>query len=106
MDIHLISQEAAVVPPPYVALAIRPNPGFWEFVKVNSNDLSVDGIAMEDYLNFREMIVDETWYICIMFWLWFSLIYIQLLIILKFFMASDEMHWRLTSGRWTLICPT
>ncbi|XP_024973254.1 sucrose synthase 6-like [Cynara cardunculus var. scolymus] len=54
------TQEAAIVPP-YVAFAIRPNPGFWEFVKVNSNDLSVDGITAIDYLKFKEAIVDETW---------------------------------------------
>ncbi|KAI3808311.1 hypothetical protein L1987_24260 [Smallanthus sonchifolius] len=54
------TQEAAVVPP-YVAFAIRPNPGFWEFVKVNCNDLSVDGITSTDYLKFKEMITDETW---------------------------------------------
>ncbi|XP_076954165.1 sucrose synthase 7-like [Bidens hawaiensis] len=54
------TQEAAVVPP-YVAFAIRPNPGFWEFVKVNSNDLSVEGITATDYLKFKETIVDETW---------------------------------------------
>nr|XP_043631355.1 sucrose synthase 7-like [Erigeron canadensis] len=54
------TQEAAVVPP-YVAFAIRPNPGFWEFVKVNSNDLSVDGITVTEYLKFKETIVDEAW---------------------------------------------
>lgn len=54
------TQEAAVVPP-YVAFAIRPNPGFWEFVKVNSNDLSVEGITATEYLKFKELIVDETW---------------------------------------------
>lgn len=54
------TQEAAIVPP-YVAFAIRPNPGFWEFVKVNSNDLSVEGITATDYLKFKESIVDETW---------------------------------------------
>ncbi|KAI3794400.1 hypothetical protein L1987_37031 [Smallanthus sonchifolius] len=54
------TQEAAVVPP-FVAFAIRPDPGFWEFVKVNSNDLSVEGISSTDYLKFKETIVDETW---------------------------------------------
>nr|GEU31987.1 sucrose synthase 7-like [Tanacetum cinerariifolium] len=54
------TQEAAIVPP-YVAFAIRPNPGFWEYVKINSNDLSVDGITATDYLKFKETIVDETW---------------------------------------------
>ncbi|KAL4577836.1 hypothetical protein LXL04_013950 [Taraxacum kok-saghyz] len=54
------TQEAAIVPP-FVAFAIRPNPGFWEFVKVNSNTLAVEGITATDYLKFKESIVDETW---------------------------------------------
>lgn len=54
------TQEAAVVPP-HVAFAIRPNPGFWEFVKVSSIDLSVEGITATDYLKFKEMIIDENW---------------------------------------------
>lgn len=57
-----ILQEAAIVPP-YVALAVRPNPGFWEFVKVNADDLSVDSITSVDYLKFKEMIFDENWYV-------------------------------------------
>lgn len=56
------TQEAAVVPP-HVALAVRPNPGFWEFVKVDSGDLSVDEINVTDYLKFKEMIFDENWYV-------------------------------------------
>lgn len=55
-----ILQEAAVVPP-YVAFSVRPNPGFWEFVKVNANDLSVEGISVTDYLKYKETIVDEKW---------------------------------------------
>ncbi|XP_047310859.1 sucrose synthase 6-like [Impatiens glandulifera] len=55
------TQEAAVVPP-LIAFAVRPNPGFWEFVKVNSNDLnSVEGITATEYLKIKEMIVDENW---------------------------------------------
>lgn len=54
-------QEAVVIPP-QVAFAIRPNPGFWEFVKVNSHDLSVDAITVTDYLKFKEMVYDEKWY--------------------------------------------
>lgn len=64
--LYHVSQEAAVIPP-YVAFAIRPNPGFWEFVKVNANDLSVDGITATDYLKFKETIVDENWYINLVF---------------------------------------
>ncbi|KAF8378861.1 hypothetical protein HHK36_030210 [Tetracentron sinense] len=54
------TQEASVVPP-YVAFAVRSNPGFWEFVKVNSDDLAVDGITASEYLKFKEMIYDEKW---------------------------------------------
>ncbi|XP_027357337.1 sucrose synthase 7-like [Abrus precatorius] len=54
------TQEAAVVPP-YVAFAVRPNPGFWEFVKVNADDLQVEGIEVVEYLKYKEMIFDEKW---------------------------------------------
>ncbi|KAJ4713602.1 Sucrose synthase [Melia azedarach] len=54
------TQEAAIVPP-YVALAVRPNPGFWEYVKVNADDLSVEGINVLEYLRFKETIFDENW---------------------------------------------
>ncbi|KAJ6677209.1 hypothetical protein OIU85_010389 [Salix viminalis] len=54
------TQEAAVVPP-FVAFAVRPNPGFWEYVKVNADDLRVDGISISEYLQFKEMIFDEKW---------------------------------------------
>ncbi|KAG2667855.1 hypothetical protein I3760_15G133600 [Carya illinoinensis] len=54
------TKEVAVVPP-YVAFAVRPSPGFWEFVIVNSEDLSVDGITAPEYLKFKEMIFDENW---------------------------------------------
>lgn len=53
-------QEAAVVPP-CVAFAIRPSPGFWEYVKVSANDLSVEGITPTDYLKYKEMTIDEAW---------------------------------------------
>ncbi|KAG5247250.1 sucrose synthase [Salix suchowensis] len=59
-DIWFSIQEAAVNPP-HVAFSIRPSPGFWEFVKVNSADLSVEGITATDYLKFKEMIYDDNW---------------------------------------------
>ncbi|GMH13223.1 hypothetical protein Nepgr_015064 [Nepenthes gracilis] len=54
------TQEAAVVPP-HVAFAIRPSPGYWEYVKVNANDLTVESISASDYLIFKESIFDENW---------------------------------------------
>lgn len=58
---HLKTMQEAAVVPPYVAFAVRPNPGFWEFVKVNAEDLSVDSITTSEYLKFKEMIFDENW---------------------------------------------
>lgn len=55
-------QEAAVTPP-YVALAVRRNPGLWEFFKVNADDLAVDAINAKDYLKIKEMIYDENWWV-------------------------------------------
>ncbi|KAL2333208.1 hypothetical protein Fmac_014421 [Flemingia macrophylla] len=54
------TQEAAV-DPPYVAFAARPNPGVWEFVRVSSEDLSVEPITSTDYLKFKESVYDEEW---------------------------------------------
>ena len=47
--------------PPFVALAARPNPGFWEYVKVNAGDLTVDEITATDYLKLKETVFDESW---------------------------------------------
>lgn len=55
--------QEAIVLPPYVAFAIRPNPGFWEYVKVSADDLSVEGITIADFLKCKEMIYDEKWYV-------------------------------------------
>ncbi|KAG4966513.1 hypothetical protein JHK84_041093 [Glycine max] len=57
----LSSTQEAVVDPPYVAFAIRPYPGVWEFVKVSSEDLSVEAITPTDYLKFKERVHDEKW---------------------------------------------
>lgn len=53
-------QEAAVVPP-NIALAVRPSPGFWEFVTVNATSLEVGDLTASEYLKFKEAIFDENW---------------------------------------------
>ncbi|XP_020241227.1 sucrose synthase 7-like isoform X2 [Asparagus officinalis] len=57
----ICSTQEAVALPPFVAFAVRPHPGIWEYVKVNSIDLSVEGITASDYLKFKETIYDEKW---------------------------------------------
>lgn len=54
--------QEAVVLPPIIALAVRPYPGIWEFVRANSDDLSVEDITMSDYLKYKESVYDERWY--------------------------------------------
>lgn len=54
-------QEAVVIPP-FVALAVRPHPGIWEFVRANSDDLSVNDITMSEYLKYKESLYDSKWY--------------------------------------------
>ncbi|XP_072995765.1 sucrose synthase 7-like [Typha latifolia] len=53
--------QEAVVLPPFVAFAVRPHPGIWEYVKVHSEDLSVEGITTSEYLKFKESVYDEQW---------------------------------------------
>lgn len=55
-------QEGAVIPP-YVALAVRPNPGICEYVKVNAGDLEVEVTTTKEYLKLKEAVFDENWYV-------------------------------------------
>lgn len=45
--------------PPFVAIAVRPRPGVWEFVRVNVFELSVEELTVSEYLSFKEDLVDE-----------------------------------------------
>ncbi|KAM7275107.1 hypothetical protein ACFE04_016973 [Oxalis oulophora] len=56
-DILKSAQEAIVIPP-FVAIAIRPRPGVWEYVRVNVHELSVDQLTVSEYLSFKEQLVD------------------------------------------------
>ena len=54
----VILQEAIVIPP-WVALAIRPRPGVWEYVRVNVSELAVEELRVPEYLQFKEQLVEE-----------------------------------------------
>jgi len=53
--------------PPWVALAIRPRPGVWEYVRLNVNELRVEELTVPEYLQFKEQLVEEEWGILISF---------------------------------------
>lgn len=50
--------QEAIVLPPYVAIAVRPRPGVWEYVRVNVYELSVEELTVSEYLCFKEELVD------------------------------------------------
>ncbi|WRX11376.1 Sucrose synthase - like 1 [Theobroma cacao] len=54
----LKSAQEAIVLPPYVAIAVRPRPGVWEFVRVNVHELSVEQLSVSEYLRFKEALAD------------------------------------------------
>ncbi|KAK6941031.1 Glycosyl transferase, family 1 [Dillenia turbinata] len=54
----LKSAQEAIVLPPFVAIAIRPRPGVWEYVRVNVYELSVEQLTVSEYLSFKEELVD------------------------------------------------
>ncbi|KAJ9171788.1 hypothetical protein P3X46_015103 [Hevea brasiliensis] len=54
----LKSAQEAIVLPPFVAIAIRPRPGVWEYVRVNVFELSVEQLSVSEYLQFKEELVD------------------------------------------------
>ncbi|WOL06669.1 hypothetical protein Cni_G15403 [Canna indica] len=54
----LRSAQEAIVLPPFVAIAVRPRPGVWEYVRVNVHELSVEQLSVSEYLQFKEELVD------------------------------------------------
>jgi sucrose synthase len=55
--LFILLQEAIVLPP-FVAIAVRPRPGVWEYVRVNVYELSVEQLSISEYLRFKEELVD------------------------------------------------
>nr|AIJ28962.1 sucrose synthase [Manihot esculenta] len=54
----LRSAQEAIVLPPWVALAVRPRPGVWEYIRVNVHALVVEELRVAEYLHFKEELVD------------------------------------------------
>ncbi|KAE9621511.1 putative sucrose synthase [Lupinus albus] len=50
--------QEAVVLPPFVALAIRPRAGVWEYLQVDVHSVVVDDLCAAQYLKFKEELVD------------------------------------------------
>jgi len=50
------STHEAVVLPPHVNLAVRTNPGIWEYIKIHSADLTAEQITPSQYLKCKEIL--------------------------------------------------
>uniref|UniRef100_A0A803M9F6 Sucrose synthase n=1 Tax=Chenopodium quinoa TaxID=63459 RepID=A0A803M9F6_CHEQI len=55
----LRSAQEAIVVPPFVAIALRPRPGVWEYVRVNVYELNVEQLTVSEYLHFKEELEDR-----------------------------------------------
>lgn len=55
--------QEAIVCPPWVALAVRPRPGVWEYIRVNVNDMIMEGLSVPEYLRFKEELVDGRYFL-------------------------------------------
>ncbi|XP_058723163.1 sucrose synthase-like [Vicia villosa] len=54
----LRSTQEAIVLAPFVALAVRPRPGVWEYLRVDVHRLIVDELSAAEYLKFKEELVE------------------------------------------------
>ncbi|KAK9274830.1 hypothetical protein L1049_022082 [Liquidambar formosana] len=54
----LKSTQEAIVLAPWVALAVRPRPGVWDYIRVNVNALVVEVLTPSEYLHFKEELVN------------------------------------------------
>ncbi|OVA13007.1 Sucrose synthase [Macleaya cordata] len=54
----LRSTQEAIILPPWIALAVRPRPGVWEYIRVNVNALVTEELTASEYLQFKEKLVN------------------------------------------------
>ncbi|KAL3727281.1 hypothetical protein ACJRO7_032075 [Eucalyptus globulus] len=54
----LVCISEAIVLPPWIALAVRPRPGVWEYIRVNIHALVVEELQVLEFLHFKEELVD------------------------------------------------
>ncbi|GAB4853689.1 SAGA histone acetylase and TREX-2 complexes component [Ancistrocladus abbreviatus] len=56
----LRSTQEAIVLSPWVAFAVRPRPGVWEYIRVNTSALMVEELSAAEFLHMKEELVDGT----------------------------------------------
>ncbi|KAM7274916.1 hypothetical protein ACFE04_016782 [Oxalis oulophora] len=58
LEVVLGAAQEALVSHPWVALAVRPGPGVWEYLRVNISSLDIEDMSVPDYLRLKEELVD------------------------------------------------
>ena len=46
--------------PRRVGFAVRPRPGIWEYVRINVEELTLEELAVSEYLGFKEQLANGT----------------------------------------------
>ncbi|KAK4761701.1 hypothetical protein SAY87_029585 [Trapa incisa] len=54
----LKASQEAIISPPWIALAVRPRPGVWEYIRVNVHALVLEQMQVAQYLRFKEELVE------------------------------------------------
>ena len=44
---------------PWVAFAVRPKPGLWEYVRINVDELLIEHLSTAEYLELKERLALE-----------------------------------------------
>ena len=52
--------QEAIVLPPWMGFAVRPQPGIWEYVRINVEELMLEELTVSEYLGYKELLANGT----------------------------------------------
>lgn len=61
--LHHFCDAGAMVLPPWVGFAVRPRPGIWEYLRINTEELTLEEMSVSEYLGFKEQLANGTEYV-------------------------------------------
>ncbi|KAG0568303.1 hypothetical protein KC19_6G010800 [Ceratodon purpureus] len=56
----LLNCQEAIVLPPWMGFAVRPQPGIWEYVRINVEELMLEELTVSEYLGYKELLANGT----------------------------------------------
>lgn len=54
------STQEAIIVPPWLALAMRPRPGVWEYIRFDMKNPNLTELTVSEFLHLKEMVVEES----------------------------------------------